>query len=80
MMWNYRVIEFRAEESDLVWRSIHEVFYNENGKPSAYSVEPAAVVSDKDDDFDLAGVMDMMRKALDEPVLHDTDFRSEEAR
>ena len=33
MTWNYRVIEF-IDPNDGPWKAIHEVHYDEAGKPS----------------------------------------------
>lgn len=35
MSWNYRVLKFVGEEEP--YYSIHEVYYNEDGEPYAYS-------------------------------------------
>lgn len=71
--WNYRVIEF-VEANDNPFRQIHEVHYNEDGKPVNYSEDPAVVmwdVADKDTGYD---ILQMMAKALNKPVLVEADF------
>lgn len=73
--WNYRVIEF-VDPLSGPWRSIHEVYYDDEGRPFAYMEDPAGVISDEGDGFDLSGVLDMMRSALDKPVLVEKDFEA----
>lgn len=69
MSWNYRTV--RCTESDAVFYEIKEVYYNEQGLPNGYC------------DADLFGetleelkdVFDMMKLALEKPILDDrTDF------
>lgn len=73
--WNYRVIEFVCPVTDEPWRAIHEVHYKD-GKPTAYSEQPAAVTScdDSGAQQQLGWVLDRMREALDKPVLVEADF------
>ena len=69
MTWNYRVIEFPDVEP---YRQIHEVHY-EDGKPSTYTYRPAGVswyISE-----DPGDILEMMKLALDKPVLTPEDFR-----
>jgi len=74
MSWNYRIIEFKDPNTG-PWRAIHEVFYDDNQKPKLYAEFPAGVIASEDEK--LADVLDMMRKALDRPVLFETDFKGE---
>lgn len=73
--WNYRVIEF-LDPSEGPWKAIHEVHYDEHGRPASYSDSPACVVScdDGGNERDLAWVLDRMREALDRPTLRESDF------
>ena len=73
--WNYRVIEF-IDPNEGPWRSIHEVHYDEKGKPTSYTEEPARVVSfdDGGNERELSWVLDRMRDALGKPVLRESDF------
>lgn len=70
MEWNYRVIAFMDE--DAPYFRIHEVYYDQNGKPAAYMRCPAGVESESPEG--LMWVMERMKKALELPVLKITDF------
>jgi hypothetical protein len=39
--WNYRVIEFQT--GDETHRAIHEVYYDDAGKPNGYTANPASI-------------------------------------
>lgn len=73
MSWNYRVIEF-VEANDNPFRQIHEVHYNEDGKPISYGEDPAVVMWDVADETTPHDILQMMAKALSRPVLVETDF------
>lgn len=73
--WNYRVIEFVTPE-DEPWFSIHEVHYRD-GKPYAYTEDPAAVCSETTDG--LRWVLARMAEAIDKPALRERDFDGGEA-
>jgi hypothetical protein len=53
MTWNYRIIEF----SD--YRALHEVHYDEKGRPWAYTSEPREFVESLDEDDAGAIVADL---------------------
>lgn len=73
--WNYRVIEF-VEHNGIPWRAIHEVHY-EKGDPVGYSENPAVIVWDTDEgDSSPINTLDWMRKALEQPILVETDFKA----
>lgn len=77
MHWDYRVIEF-VDPNEGPWRAIHEVYYDEHDRPSAYTEGPAVVVSyDVESMQELADVLNKMRAALERPVLVERDFRRE---
>lgn len=75
MAWNYRVIEF-VDPNDGPWTAIHEVYYDDAGKPNGYAEDPAQVVSfdDGGNVRELSWVLDRMRDALGKPVLRESDF------
>lgn len=77
--WNYRAIRFSSGEDH--WAALHEVHY-EQGRPVAYSEQPAVVMWDPVEDGDLSGylVLERMKEALFKPTLTESDFeRSVEA-
>jgi hypothetical protein len=74
MSWNYRVIEFVDSDSS-PYRSIHEVHYDENNKPTSYGETAAIVQWDLDEENSAAAsILEMMKGALDLPVLVEADF------
>jgi len=70
--WNYRVIEFVTPEGE-PWRAIHEVHYDDAGKPSGYTENPASIVWDEGLSEPRTIIMKMLA-ALNQPVLVETDF------
>ena len=71
MVWNHRVIEF-VDQSGELSRQIVEVYYDEIGRPTSYSQDPAAVVWAPEEDP--KKTLAMMALALQEPVLVPGDF------
>lgn len=70
--WNYRVIQTTDTDGEALF-SIHEVYYDSEGKPQSYAVPPAnlgnwSTISDFSDLFDKC------REALAKPVLTVNDF------
>lgn len=70
--WNYRVIEFVTPDidgSEQSWRAIHEVHYDDNGNPVAYSENPAIVGWNTDEGLSTAFViLGRMQEALSKPL------------
>lgn len=67
--WNYRVIDHGHSFA------IHEVYYERNGKLSAYTVDPVGITCLHEEGVDTLGeAVGMMRRALEEPVLTPEDF------
>ncbi|HCZ48003.1 MAG TPA: hypothetical protein DCZ11_03240 [Gammaproteobacteria bacterium] len=76
MTWNYRIIEFVEPGTEESWFAIHEVYYDDAGRPESYS-EGAAVVMSHDaagQSRELSWVLDKMRDALLKPTLRESDF------
>lgn len=72
MTWNHRVIK-RKYDTGEVFFAIHEVFYDDAGKPTQCTVMPSAILEDSIDD--LAITIDRIRECLSKPVLdYDEDF------
>ena len=73
--WNYRVIYTLPSDPDESGSyAIHEVHYDEAGKPRAHTAEPASAISYSEDLDGLRWVVGEFSKALDKPVLMMTDF------
>lgn len=74
MTWNHRVIKFYPEGQDPYY-AIHEIYYDDEGIPWAFTKNPASVVWDNDETFESPRFsLDSMRKALDLPILEEKDF------
>ena len=69
------MIEF-VEANDSPFRQIHEVYYDDDGKPTSYGENPAAIVWDvaTNDNVTAREILQNMKQALDKPVLVETDF------
>lgn len=70
MRWNYRIIQFMHEDEPYL--RIHEVYYDEEGKPRAYAQGAASVGSESISGMGL--VIAQMKRALEMPILKATDF------
>ena len=74
MTWNYRVVRHRDPTEEQGWIvSIHEVFYDEQGKPVLMSEQPAGVVSSTV--IGLSEVLSTLRQAFDLPILNAEDLK-----
>lgn len=70
MAWNYRVV--RVGSGDEAQYGLHEVYYDEEGRPEKRTVEPADVVAESLED--LHWMLDRMHEALAKAVLTGADF------
>lgn len=66
--WNHRVIEF-VEPDGAKWLAIHEVHYDDRGRPYAYAESPAEVSGEINEE--LLATLERMRAAIDRPHLVD---------
>ena len=72
MTWNHRVIS-RKYETGETYYAIHEVYYDDSGKPTQCTALPSVILEDSIDD--LAITIDRIRECLSKPVLdYDKDF------
>ena len=74
--WDYRVMQF--SDGGLLWRAIHEVYYDDDDKPISYTDEPAVVMWDANDQSVLpVGVSSGLAQKLRRKLLvheHAPDF------
>ena len=73
MSWNYRILAHK--DGDEMYFQIHEVHYDGDGNPTAYTTNGVAV-----GDNDLSGinwVLDRMRESINKPILLVDDFPNE---
>jgi len=47
-MWNNRIV--KHEKDGVIWCSVHEVFYNENGGINGYTDKPITIVGETVED------------------------------
>lgn len=67
--WNHRVIA--TKHIDGIYLGIHEVYYDDAGKPVSATKTPIEVSSDSLDD--IKWVLDMMQECLSKPILFITE-------
>ncbi len=70
--WNYRVIKSRIDGS----LSIHEVYYdsNDDSNPTNCCGSYGSAAAIGDDKEELLRVLEMMKEALDKPILDESIF------
>jgi len=73
MTWNYRIIKKHSPESDETHYILTEVFYDKNGKPTAYADNNTILGDDKEE---IIRVLKMMLKDAkkNQPILTQKDF------
>jgi len=68
MSWNYRIIAHENSTETIL--AIHEVYYDENGKPKMYSDEYAEVSCDEEDGMEVMhSIIERMKFAFTKPIL-----------
>jgi hypothetical protein len=77
--WNYRIVKAPAWLDEFTY-SICEVYYDDEGVPMSRT-EPVRLFSESDEDgeglSELWMTIELMRQALEKPILTDDDFTSE---
>ena len=72
MTWNHRVIK-RKYETGEEYFAIHEVYYDDDGKPTQVTALPVSIFEDNMDD--LANTLARLLESLSKPVLdYDEEF------
>lgn len=82
MSWNYRVIHhpqsfvLNGEEIDTSYLAVHEVHYDEEGKPVLYSKEPISFRCDVEDGKEeiLARLMQAIGTIRETDILEESSF------
>lgn len=71
--WNHRVIFFETPAES--YYAVHEVYYDDSGKPSMYGNDPACALWDQVEGKDYGiQTLNLMLQAFNAPVLLATDF------
>jgi hypothetical protein len=73
MSWNHRILAHK--DGDEMYFEIHEVYYDEDGKPISYTTDGANVGSESLDG--IKWVLDKMKKCVNKPILSADDFPNE---
>lgn len=71
MSWNYRIIKTTIGGEDSY--GIHEVYYDENGKPKMYSEDP--IPAHGETLTELREDMDRLLQAFEKPIISSDDFK-----
>lgn len=93
MKWNHRVlrrniVDDLSGETPLSW-GLHEIYYDANGAPDMYSEEPTDIVTfselggpstDEEAIQQLRETLERMLRALDVPILTESDFTRKETK
>ncbi len=74
MGWNHRVLA--SEHKDELYLSIHEVYYDKNGKPDGFTAKAISIGGYGL--IDIAWTLERMKECMEKPVLWSDDkFPSE---
>ena len=69
-MWDYRVVRKTSEDGD-EWYSIQEVYYDDDGKPSAQTID---LMIEGDTITGMRTQLEKMINCLGQPVLDESDI------
>lgn len=72
MSWNYRVLAEETNTGETAYR-IAEVYYDDAGKPDAWTLPDYNPTAEWDDVGDLKGTVELILGAFDKPVLFVAD-------
>ena len=70
-MWDYRVVRRVSEGDTEEWYSVQEIYYDEDGTPMAQTMD---LMVEQDTITGMRTQLENMLKALDEPVLDESDI------
>lgn len=71
MTWNHRVM--KIENRGETFLEIHEVYYDDQGRPNGYTTDPIAVTGETIDE--LRWVLNRMLECLDKDILTEEDCK-----
>ena len=73
-LWDYRVVRRELEDGETGdWYSVQEIYYDEDGTPMAQTMD---LMVEQDTITGMRTQLENMLKALDEPVLDESDIIS----
>ena len=70
-LWDYRVVRRESEDGSDEWYSVQEIYYDEDGTPMAQTMD---LMVEQDTITGMRTQLENMLKALDEPVLDESDI------
>ena len=70
-LWDYRVVRKESTDGSDEWYSIQEIYYDEDGTPMAQTLD---LQVEQDTITGMRTQLESMLKALDEPVLEESDI------
>ena len=70
-LWDYRVVRRESEDGSDEWYSVQEIYYDEDGTPMAQTMD---LMVEQDTITGMRTQLESMLKALDEPVLDESDI------
>ena len=70
-LWDYRVVRKESDDGSDEWYSVQEVYYDEDGTPMAQTMD---LMVEQDTITGMRTQLENMLKALDEPVLDESDI------
>lgn len=70
MSWSYRIV--KKKNNDAVWYGIHEVFYDDEGKPTMCTEDPITLEAESMKDF--GWMLSQFKIATNQPWLNYKDF------
>jgi hypothetical protein len=75
--WNYRVIEFAANQNEPARRELREVYYDDTDRPCAYGAAAQVMWDVEEDPATPYSILERMREALNKPALDAREFEPE---
>ena len=73
-VWDYRIVRsVKGDGTDADWYSIQEVYYDDDGKPNAQSID---LQVEGEDNNEMKIQLEDMMSAIDKPILNERDIVS----
>ena len=80
MTWNYRLILHKEAKTGEEWIGLHEVYYDKNGKPHSWTINPISFVCDAEEGPE-NGIVRALEMALsgarDKPMLIESELMAD---
>lgn len=73
--WNYRIVKVAVDEINDEF-GVYEVYYDDDGKPNARTMEPAGITGDTKEEI-ISSLIRALASCLDSEVLDDSEIGGE---